>query len=711
MTTFPTTRAVSADAGIDRVVVGGKDITWFRTAGVMGPHMPTQVPGYTLIEPFAYGASQPLTIPRTNSNFGDRPGHGDLAWLKEGAHVKYQRVDTDGNVIATDYRGIITTLRATSREWVAEIDGELVGKANLIDRPPALLRRKFDIGQLVTFTMEGLGFKVSPRFPVTNVHVVDPGGTTAAGSLSTWCALARTDDDNPYSIMPTTWGGSTWALAEKDTTTKHFTVFSDGARITLDLVDDLAEKPNTIFGSGVTPNGLRYRGAKYPGFFQGEPAPYPYSDTSTTFGVGTLNSDTDTGDGITVLARKLSRVGYLDDDLSRSDTFNNAMGRAVDLLKSDAGLTQDGTMNYAAWKALWNIDVVGYSPEGARIFPMAQNSKVQRFLYSSTGDVIGTNPDFVFGTVRVDRSIDFGICDEWMARAYARSLIVTPGARRWTGTITLNSVSVFSGEHDETDVADLTADDLMPARDIRPGMNAWLPYFDGGTLLHVAGVDVNGDTVTLTVSSAALDIFDLTQSLQRAADSKRNIYREWRQTLHGAKAPNNFTQRDKLFGVLDRDEPLVGRQWNVVPVIVGQSGSVSQALLKLSLPTEFYFAVFAKDISPSWLDGHVGNPKHVNDDGSTPWENPDLDQYFENRDLILVEGQGGQPCGYYWRKGYFSDNTRTAAPLTGSFLSHATWTYATDPQGLPVVYVAIWPEDDCSLLEGRIFDALEDDVT
>lgn len=711
MTTFPTTRAVSVDAGVDRVLVGGKDITWFRTEGVMGPHMPTQVPGYTLMEPFAYGASQLLVIPRTNSNYGDRPGHGDLSWLKEQATVRYQRVDADGNVIATDYRGVITSLHATSREWVAQVDGELSARANLIDRPPSLLRRKFDIGHLVTFTMEGLGFKISPRFPETGVEIVDPGGTTAAGSLSTWCALARTHNNNPWAIMPTTWGGNTWTLAEKDTTTKHFTVLSDGSRIVLNLVDDLAEKPNTIYGSGVTPKGLRYRGAEYPGFFQGEPAPYPYSDTSTTFGVGTTNAETDTGDGITVLARKLSQVGYLDDDLSRSSTYSNAMATAVNILKDRAGLPQNGTITLAAWNALWNIDIVGYSPEGARIFPMARDTKTQRFLYSSTGDVIGTNPDFVPETIRVDRSIDFGICDEWMARAYARSLIVPVGARRWTGTITLNGVSVFAGEHDSADVGTLTGADIMPARDIRPGMNAWLPYFDGGTLLHVAGVDVSGTTVTLTVSAAALDIFDLTQALERAADSKRNVYREWRQTLHGAKAPNNFTQRDKLFGVLDRDIALTGRQWNVVPVIVGQSGSVSQALLELSIPTEFYYAVFAKNITPSWLNGHVGNPKHIDDNGATPWENPDLDQYFQNRDLILVEGQGGQPCGYFWRKGYFSNGDRTSAPLTGSFLSHATWTYATDPQGLPVVYVAIWPEDDCSLLEGRIFDALEDDVT
>lgn len=711
MTTFPTTRAVSKDAGTDRVLVGGKDITWFRTAGVMGPHMPTLVPGYTLIEPFAYGSSQPLVIPRTNANFGDRPGHGDLSWLKEGARVQYQRVDSVGAVIATDYRGLITAIRATEREWVAEVDGELSAKANLIDRPPALLRRKFDVGNLVTFTMEGLGFKIRPRFPQTGVEIVDPGGTTAAGSLSTWCALARTSDDNPWSIMPTVWGGSTWEFAQKDTTTKDFTVFSDGSRVVLGLVDDLAEKPNTIYGNGVTLKGLRYRGAAFPGFFQGTPAPYPFADTTTTFGTGTTNADTDTGDGITIMARKLSQAGYLDDTLSRSSTYTTAIANAVNRLKDDAGQPQNGTMTYAAWKALWNIDVIGYSAEGARIYPMAQDTKVRRFNRSSTGDVIGSNPDFVEGSIRVDRSIDFGICDEWMARAYARSLIVPVGARRWTGTITLNAVSVFSGEHDATDVDTLTADDLMPARDIRPGMNAWLPYFDGGTLLHVAGVDVNGSTVTLTVSAAALDIFDLTQALERAADSKRNIYREWRQTLHGAKAPNNFTSRDKLFGVLDRDVELTGGQWNVFPVIVGQSGSVSQALIELSEATEFCYAVFAKNVSTSWLNGHVGNPFHVDGDGLTTWEHTSLDDYFRDRDLILVEGQGAQPCGYYWRAGYKSDGTRTANPLTGSFLSHATWTYATDPNGVPAVWVAIYPEADCLIREGRIFDALEDDVT
>jgi hypothetical protein len=342
---------------------------------------------------------------------------------------------------------------------------------------------------------------------------------------------------------------------------------------------------------------------------------------------------------------------------------------------------------------------------------MAQHTKVQRFLYSSTGDVIGSNPNFD-GSQQVCRSIEFGIDEEWQARAYARSIIVPPGARRWTGTITLNSVSVFSGEHDADDVDTLTKDDIMPARDIRPGMNAWLPYFDGGTLLHVSGVDVNGDTVTLSVSTAALDIFDLTQALQRAADSKRAIYREWRATLRGAKAPNNFTQRDKLFGVIDRDVPLMGKRWNIVPVIMGQSGSVSGAFFDLQTPTEFFYAVFNKKVSGSWMDAHVGHPRHLDGDGLNVWEQSSLNDFYKNRELIINEGTPDQPCGFFWQAGYGSGGTRrSGVPLTGTFLSHATWTYVTDPEGAPVVYVAIWPDLDCTLAEGRIFDALEDDVT
>lgn len=709
MTTYSLTKAVAKDAGVDRVVVGGRDITWFRTGGVMGPHMPTQVPSYTLIEPFGYGSSDQLVIPRTNCNF-EAYGSGDLAWLKKGATVLYQRVDADGNVIATDYVGFVSSIDTSGREFVAQVGGQLAGRAALMDKPPPKIRYVFDLDSLMASAMSTLGMPFD-RPGTTGVETVNQGGMTLLSWLQTLGAYSRTSaDDNQRTLMPKVWGQRTWAFEPKDTTTKDFTVLADGSRIVLNLVDDVAEQPTTIYGSGVTTDGERWDGSVYPGLFQGSPAPYPYADTSTTFGLHTEDGDTDTGDGITVMVKKLCWSNLLNDRYFDLTEITTPVVAAINRLKDLAGLTQNGTMTYAAWQALWDTDVVSFSTLGARIMPIVEVARVRSWNYSSAGSIIGRNPAHQAGAVRVSRTIDFGVCDEDVARRYASSLVHPYNDHDWSGTIVLNKCGVFSGEHDDSDVADLTADDVMSARDIRPGMNAWLPYFDGGTLLHVSGVDVSSDSVTLTVSSTALDIFDITQALQRNQDSKRNIYREWQESNLGRRPSHNFVSRDKHFGRLGQDVHLTGGQWNVIELPLGSTGNVSRTLIRTADDaTEFYVAVFAEKVTETAMDSRIGDPSVKNGDDQTVWESLGMDKYFQNRTLLYIAGGPGQPCGYWWRQGYKSDGTRTANPLTGTFLDDSSWPYITARDD--VAYMAIWPVDDCTLQAGRLFYALEDDVT
>lgn len=710
MSGYALVRAVSQPAALGRILVNGVDITWFRATG-MGPFQPTLVPGFTLIEPFAYGSSQDLVIPRTNSLL-ERYGTGELAWLHKGARVQYQRQTDDG--LVTDYRGFITAVKSSGREWVAEVAGEVSGRASLIDKQPPLVRKVFDLGSLMNFACETLGLHLTPHGgPDTGLTAPNQGGTTWLSWMTTIGALSRTHDSNQRVLMPTTWGGTTWAFEPMDTDTVDFTVYADGQRITLDLVDDLAEQPTTVFGNGVTTDGERWRGSKYPGFFQGTPAPYPFSDDTTTFGIGTTDADTDTGDGITVMVKKLAWAGFLNDTYSSHTEYTIYEARAVNRLKDAAGLTEDGVMTHAAWLALWDADVVGFSPEGARIFPLAEATRVRSWNYSSTGAIIGRNPDHQAGSIRVDRTIDYGVCDKADATAHARSLINSTGGHQWAGTITLNNVSVFAGEHDGTDAADLTAEDMMVRRDIRPGMNAWLPYFDGGVLLHVSQVDHNADTTTLTVSSAALDVFDLTQALQRNAESKRNVYREWSEQNRGVRPTNRMISSDEFFGRLYTDVPLLGGQWNVVPIIMGQSGSVSRNDIRLTdAATRFCYFISDKEVTGHGLDGILGDPRDKDADGLLVWEHESVQHYFLNRDIRFVKGQGAQPCGFSWMKGYNDDGTRrTAIPLTGTDLDDSGWNYGCDPKTAPVVFFAIWPYDDCTLQRGHLFHVLTDDVT
>lgn len=709
MTTFPNVRAVSKDAGTNRVVVGGQDITWFRAT--KPGDGPTRVPNYTLMEPFAYGASGSIAIPRTNAMF-EQYGVGELAWLKQGATVLYQRVTDDGTV--TDYRGIVVAIRPSSREFVVDVAGEMTGRTTAHYKPQVLARDLMDLGSMVSKGIRGFGFQISPRYPETGIVYPNQGDMSWISWLQQLCTWSQTAEVNQRSIMPVVWGEPLWQFEPKNTTTVDLTLYADGTRIALNLVDDAMEQPNTVYGSGVSPTGERWRNAKYPNMIQGPAPQYPIAG-GAAFGVGTTDADTISGDGITLLRGKLAQSGYLSDTRSIGSTYDTYVAAAVNRVKEDAGLTEDGEVTLATWAALYNIDVTGYSTEGAQIVPLAQTTAVRKYNRSSTGAILGRNPDYVPGSLVVARTIDYGVCDKERATRHAKKLIYSTAGHQWAGTITLNGISAFTGEHDETDAEDLTADDLMPMRDIRPGMNAWLPYFDGGTLVHISGVDYSPgspDTVTLTVDTGARDLLDLTQALKRNQESRRDIRREWMTTNRGTKAPGNFVQRDEWFGKLYQDVDLVGGQWNTVELVMGQSGTVNRTDIRVTnTATEFCVAVFAHPITADRLNAIAGDPFSVDGDGLTTWEHEWAQTYFDRNLLLYVAGQGAQPGGYGWKKGYDENGDRTANPLIGTLVDASTWSYISDPTTDCTVHVAIYPLDDCTLRRGQLFYALEDDVT
>src|SRR5690349_8694405 len=623
----------------------------------MGPHMPTIVPGYTLTEPFGYGASEPLVIPRTNCNY-EQAGVGDLDWLDDNAHVQYQRVFNAGTideVVITDYRGIITLVGTSPREFVCQVAGELSGRLNEIYKPKIKKRLVTDIGTLAYYALRSLGVHVSPATgPVVGVTAANEGDLQYMSWLQKLGAMSRTSGEQARAVMPNPWGGSTWTFDEKDTTTVDFTAYADGSRIVLNLSDDVTEQPNSIYGSGVSPTGERWDGSVYPEVVQGQPADYPFAD-NRNFGIGTTDADTDNNDGITVLIKRLDWANLLADKYTDTHTFDTHIAAAVNRLKEAAHLTQDSTMTPAAWDALWDRNVVGFSTEGARVMPLAQDKRLQAWIYSSSGAIIGRNPDHVPGMLRIDRVIDYGIMEEADARAHAQRLVDDANTPQWAGSIELVSTSVFAGQHDETDAATLTFDEIMSQRDIRPGFNSWVPYFDGGTLLHVAMVQVSGPdnmgnrTVSLTVDTSGRDVFDIVAALARNRDSRRNIYREWLVANRGLKPPGNFVSRDKFFGKVYQDIDLTGGHWNIVPVLMGQSGTVSRTDMRLTnSETEFCFAVFAKKMHGPSMDSLIGNPLVT---GDSVWEASSMQHYFDDRLLLTVQGTHDQPCGYSWMKG------------------------------------------------------------
>src|SRR3546814_13023613 len=72
--------------------------------------------------------------------------------------------------------------------------------------------------------------------------------------------------------------------------------------------------------------------------------------------VGTVDADTTTGDGVTVLTTKLAAMGFL----TITQTFDysvytSAVASAVKVIQRRAGLTVNGTTNSAKWDAVFDI--------------------------------------------------------------------------------------------------------------------------------------------------------------------------------------------------------------------------------------------------------------------------------------------------------------------------------------------------------------------
>lgn len=705
MTTYATSRAVSKAAGYDRLLVDGVDITFFRD-------VPTPIPDYLLTEPFAYGPCT-IELPQVDGNL-EALGVGDLSWIRPGAPVVIQRVDDPTAetpvILATDYRGEVLTKVVDGRNLSLEVGGQFSGRASLRNKQSPLVRRVKDVGFWFANVIQTIGLGVADRDgPTTGISIPDGGGGL---TWEAWarhvCAMSQTDAGVQRTIMPTTWGGNVWGFEPKDTTTKHLTLFTDDARVVARLRDDIAEKPNTFYGMCVSPDGVRYRNSKYPGVIAGPAPEFPGA-----MSLGDSDPDTTTGDGVTVLNDKLNAMGILAITQTFDYTlYSAATATAVRELQDRAGLTVDGVVNLATWDALFDVSATGFSLTEARIDPIVQDPAVRRENYTANGSLSGLNDDFDASVVPVDRNIDYGpgvTLAQMMAHArgqYAR----IAASKNWVGTIELAAgFGGFVGEWAAGSSPD--GSDIMSQLDIRPGMNAWLPMFDGGTLVHIAGVQVNRQarTVSLTVDTQARDLLEVAAIIARNAEARRSPRREWFAENRANKPSGNLVERDEHFGQLGQRVALEGNKWNIIPVIVGQHGQVNRVDLRtVNDEAEFAVAFFSREVTRKRLNRRIGNP--LTTGSESVWETSSIQDWFDSRVLLYASGDGKQPCGYFPRRHRDDDGDVTDAPITGRHLDDATWPYICAAGSAVLIYMAIYPDRDCTLQRGQILWPQLDDV-
>lgn len=667
----------------DRIVINGRDITYFRGA-------PTPTPDYQWVQPLGYGTAT-IELPQAVVPF-ETPGAGDLSWLTKGAKVLIQRVDNDTNeIVATDWRGIVIAFDISGNSLTVECGGDAVGRAALQDRQMMLIQQRPDAGDMIARAIRRLRLRHDPVLgTTTGIRLARWGGGGMLDFINELTSKMTTVDGDQWTVMPDDDG--VYHTTLKDLDTIHGTVYLDDARIRGDLRSDLAEEPNRIYASGVTRDGMVVKFGAYPGLVQAPAPPYPFND-NRTFGIGTTDADTDSGDGITVMGWRLRATGYLETRVDY-DSYDAEMAEAIRDLKREAKLQPySGDMTPNAWRALFDLSATGYSLRNIRIMPAAATDEVTINRVSSNGSIIARNPAYDPTVVPVDRTIAMGAgFTRNQIRKWARNELATTA--HWRGTIEINTGAIVEGDH----TPGAAIGGILRARDIRPGMNLSLPLFAGGIVVHVAGVSVTdgGHRVTLAVDTRPGDTLPVWAAIQRDRENRDTIHRAFIRQ-HRASSLERENTFDEVGGVV---EPIaLDAGWTVFPVVAKQAGTIEKIAMRLNPEREFALAVFGRRISVKSLRAVTNAPLTVA--GSARWTSEAMHSRLDSKYVMLyVAGSEDDPCGYFPGR-----KSEGASLLTGRFEDAASFpfvTFSNDTDRGSVLWVAVWVPSATTLQGGRI---------
>lgn len=612
-----------------RILIDNVDWSYFR--GAITPDV-----SYTLLEPLLYGPAT-MDLPQVSACF-ERPGYGDLAPLRPGALVEVQRV-LDDVVVGTDYKGVIVAFDTSGRNLSVELGGEASGRAALRNRQLPIFPRVNDLGRQFADSIRDLGLPFFPHYgPVTGIEAMTTGGTGHLEHIQNLCAKAWTRAGKHWTIMPDESTGA-YEAHRKDDTTIHGTVFIDDAKTVANLRRDISEEPNRIYATGVTPAGQRVRFGVYPGLIQGPTPTFP--------GNMSLGS---TGDGVRLLIGKLHAMGYLK-LVETEGGYDQDVVDAVTDLQIDAGLFDEGftgtavpgEVNLVTWNALYDLGTTDNSLEWAHIEPAAQRRKVRLWNRAGTGGIMGVNPLYDPNHLVRDRNVDLGTgLNRSQMREFSRATLHDSDDANWVGDITFHAGALIRGDGFEG--MTVTEADVMDARELRPGMNLDLPQFDGGTLFHIAAIQVDDSgIVTATVDTRFRDAMEVWEVIARNKESRNDPARTRNQKHRSSTiVKDTIGEWDEFAGFLAQDVDLV-EGWNEFQVIAAKEGTAAKLRIVLETPAEFACMVFGGQVTAEWANAQL--PRPLTNYGTKQLETKR--DALDDRGLLYAAGTKDEPCGYW----------------------------------------------------------------
>jgi hypothetical protein len=655
-------------------------------------------------------------------------GSGDLAWWYPGVVFRIDHRHPNGT-LENLWRGRARAINVSDNRVTVECDGDLIGPFSWATYQPKLQRKVEDIGQQIIKSVPvSAKVDIEPLDTLTGIEIERTGSRADSrwGWAMSTLALAQKRNGVQWTLLAKPGVPKVYELVQRDLTTHDLTLSLGVPGVAADLLYDITSSPTKYYGEGQRDDGGRWYGAVFPYLNITEPPPYPNGD-GRVIELGDSNEDTDSGDGIMVLFRTLGRYGMSFDDVR--NTFTPAMREAVEDAQDKAGLPVTGKVNQATWDMLFSVPPGQGSLYAAHYETLAERNDVRALSRTPSGLVIGSNPNWNPETPVVDQFVGFGVgVEKSWATEWCRTQMEQDNANpEWSGTITLT-----------TDPAECSR------FAIRAGQNVYDPDFgDDGAVFHIAsvGVDWQSGSVSLTVSTRGRDYMDLATIIERNRAARVNPSKRFAASFSRRSALSQDMRSGWDYeggaGVIP-ETPCQGGKWTVIPVFVGEAGSVGELSIRTrDQQTEFCTAIFARQVTVDRLERYTSNPlalrgaagNWTTDPGNVESlhgtggdeKEPDPDQasqltlngrITEGRLLVYAAGTGETPddeafpCGYWpHTKAGKSSNDSLGSNLTGQWKDDAAFDYWT--YGHPFLYVAVWVRHDCTI-SGRLYPSMVD---
>jgi hypothetical protein len=684
--------------------------------------VPVIVNGWGSVDPGGHDAAT-FEFPQiTMADLGNL-GTGDLSWWRNGVPIQIDQM-LGGTVVQNLWRGRAHSINTRDSRVTVECDGDMIGPMSWSTYRPILKNLVEDIGWSISKQLPPSDHvSIDPALPDTGILMQRTG--SRSDSRWAWCtsalAMAQTRTGIQWTLLPNATTPGVYNIVHRDLTSHDLTVHLGMPGVDADLSHDILAAPTRYYGEGQRPDGGRWYGSVYP-FINPTPPAFPNTG-GAVMSLGDTDADTTSGDGITVLWHALGQYGVSFDDVRSS--FTQVMEDAVEDLQDQAGLPVTGTVNVATWDALFDPDTSGASLYGAEMLPLVERTATRLYDRAPSGLIIGSNADYDPHVPVVDLFTGFGVgIDKATARQWCRTQMEHDAAiPDWTGTVTLT-----------TDPAE------MSRFAVRAGMNLWDADFGAsGAVFHIASVSVDwqSGSVSCDVSTRGRDYLDLASILERNRAARVHPGKRFASLL----SRRSTQSQDMLPGwdyegsagvIVETAMP--GGEWTVLPVFVGQSGSIGEVHTRThDDQTEYCIAIFAHEVTAAHLNSIAPEPLAERaDDGSWVTDDGVRDELFgfgsfsaddtsqvaasgrttNGRLLVYAAGtpttpsDAPLPCGYWPHASAGKpDNDTLGSNLTGVWKDDSAFDYWTYDQ--PFLFVAVWPRTDTTL-HGRLYPSMVD---